>query len=172
MKATILLLLFITQVSYTARNCESYIPDEWPNSRYTIETVSGDNIVTDHKTGLVWKQCSEGLSGTECMTSTATTHTWQQSLDLADAQNISGYAGYTDWRLPNVEELISLAAIYCYNPSINENAFPNTTPNWFWLSSPITYDDSIAWFVNFNEGYGSFTYRDHEYHVRLVRSDQ
>jgi hypothetical protein len=170
--AMLLFSIFTFQSVKAQQICEDYIPNEWPDNRYTIETVLGDNIVTDHKTGLQWKQCSEGLSGTDCMTGTATTHTWQQALDLADGQNLSDYAGYTDWRLPNIEELRSLAAINCYNPSINENVFPNTTSNWFWSFSPFASNDYYAWVVYFGSGYGGGFNRSNGYGVRLVRSGQ
>lgn len=122
--ALLIFSMFSLQSVKAQQVCKDYITDEWSDSRYIVENISGDNIVTDTKTGLMWKQCSEGLSGADCMTGTAAFITWQEALVLADTQNISGFAGYFDWRLPNVEELRSLTAINCYNPSINEYVFP------------------------------------------------
>ena len=45
-----------------------------PNSRYTNH---GNGTVTDSKTALMWKQCSEGQSGSAC-TGTHTTQPWQR----------------------------------------------------------------------------------------------
>ena len=51
MKAKILLItLFMTQSVIAQRTCETYVPDDWSNSRYTIETQLNENIVTDNET--------------------------------------------------------------------------------------------------------------------------
>lgn len=114
-----LTILVMTQPVYAAQTCNDYITDEWPNSRYTDETLSGGNVVTDHKTKLMWKKCSEGLSGTNCLTGSLSTHNWKDALDLAETvNNNSGFAGFNDWRLPNIKELRSIAAINCKAPSI------------------------------------------------------
>lgn len=39
-------------------------------------TVNADGTVTDNATGLIWDQCSWGLSGTSCATGSASTYTW------------------------------------------------------------------------------------------------
>ncbi len=164
--ATLLLTLIFSQTANAARTCADYITDEWPNSRYNIQLISGDNVVTDNKTGLMWKQCSEGLSGTDCLTGTASTHTWQQALAIPETLNTTGFAGFNNWRLPNIEELQSIAAINCYNPAINEVAFPNTPIDWFWSSSPFASSPNYAWGVGFSDGSGVSS------RVRLVRSGQ
>jgi len=167
----ILLFIFIVSQSVNAQQiCKTYITDEWPDSRYTASDISGDNVVTDNQSGLMWKQCSEGLSGADCLTGALTSHTWQQALTLAQTQNTTGFAGFSDWRLPNQKELRTLVARNCYNPSINENAFPNTPSNWFWSSSPIANFDNYAWIVSFSYGIDVSFSRDNNGRVRLVRS--
>lgn len=168
-KLLALLLSLTTTATFAARICQDYIDDEWPDSRYGVDVISGDNVVIDLKTDLMWIQCSEGLSGVDCNTGTASTHTWQQALELTD--NVD-FAGYTDWRLPNAEELLSLASINCYAPAINETTFPNTSSSRYWTSSPIAGSTTIAWFVGFDKGKGNSAARSIEYHVRLVRSLQ
>ncbi len=163
--------LIISQSLNAARTCQDYIADEWPDTRYTIEDISGDNVVTDKKTGLMWKQCSEGLTGLDCMTGAITKYTWQQAVVLPTAQNTTGFAGFTDWRLPNVEELRSIAAINCVSPAINETAFPNVAvPYLYWSSSPYAYDGNKAWTIFFGSGSSGNAFRGNEYRVRLVRS--
>jgi len=148
--AKITLLILITTQSVNAnRTCDDYITDEWPDSRYIIQNLSGDNVVTDNKTGLMWKRCAQGLTGIDCMTGSLTTHTWQQALDSASIENFGGFA---DWRVPNVEELRSIAAINCYNPAINEIAFPNTPLYWFWSSSPFVIAPYLSWNISFYTG--------------------
>lgn len=169
---TIVMLLFILMISQStkaARTCEDYIPDEWPDFRYTTEDITGDNVVTDNKTGLMWKQCSQGLSGADCTIGTLTTHTWKGALDLASTED---FASFNDWRVPNIEELRSIATINCFNPVINETVFPNTPSVWFWSSSPVYNSDEFAWIFFFfygDDGYGD---RGTSRRVRLVRSGQ
>jgi len=169
MKSTILIIsLIITQSVIAERTCESYTSDEWPDSRYTVDDVSGDNVVVDNKTGLMWKQCSQGLTGAYCMTGTVTKYTWQQALMLVDTQNTSGFAGYTDWRVPNKKELGTLVTRNCNNPSINENVFPNTLKHWYWSSTMV--DDGKAWIVSFDYGYDFRNILEDDSRIRLVRS--
>jgi len=174
MKAIIFLLssLIVSQIVNAARTCEDYITDDWPNNRYKIESILGDSVVTDNKTGLMWKQCSEGLSGVDCMNGTATRSTWQQSLAIPNTLNVTGFAGFTNWRLPNIKELRSIVAMNCFDPSINETAFPNTPISGFWSSSPSIHLDGYAWFSEFDHGYDVATVYSGVNSVRLVRFGQ
>lgn len=177
MKITILILstIIISHAVNAQQTCNSYITDEWPDSRYIIESLSGENVVTDNKTGLMWKQCSEGLSGNDCNTGKVSFYIWKQALTSADKLNLTGFAGFTDWRLPNIKELRSLAKINCYNPAINETVFPNTPSNIFWSSSPVADVDRYSWVLRFEFGRDYTRYRTdylNPNRVRLVRSGQ
>jgi hypothetical protein len=167
MKTSLFLILTLFMTLANAQTCKDYITDEWQDSRYTN---NGDGTITDKVTKLMWKRCSEGQSGTNCESGTATTHNWRQALDLA--ANTS-FATHTDWRLPNIKELASLAKLNCYNPSINETPFPNTSTNYFWSSSPYADGGSYdAWLLDFDDGYGNYDFRSDSYRVRLVRFGQ
>lgn len=131
---------------------------------------NGDGTVTHHTTGLIWQRCSLGQSwdGTDC-TGTATTFTWQQAL-AAGAQNTLG--GFSDWRLPNKNELASIVEYRCFRPAINSQAFPNTPSALYWSSSPFADDSSSAWDVGFDFGYVYGNHKNGYNHVRLVRAGQ
>lgn len=166
---TLLIISSLLPSIVVAQTCKDYIPDNNPDSRYTNHN---DGTVTDNDTGLMWKQCVEGVSGIDsCTTGTATTYTWQQALQLPSSDT---FAGYSDWRLPNLTELESLVTQNCFSPSININLFPNTPASVVWSSSPYTdrYKDylNIAWSVYFSNGYTSNSKRDYATQVRLVRS--
>lgn len=173
-----ILLLVSLVISLTISNnllagsiCDDYIDNQWPSTRYTVEVISSDAIVTDNITGLMWKRCSEGLSTANCATGSVVHYTWQQALDIPVAENVAGFAGYTDWRLPNIEELRSLAAKNCYFPAINQDAFPNTDSYWYWSSSPYAENTDRSWILGFSFGDGTVDDRDHDNGVRLVRSN-
>jgi hypothetical protein len=158
-------LLFAAQVCKTTS-----IPATTPSSRFSVS----NGTVTDQQTGLMWKQCSEGLSGAGCTLGTAATFTWQAALQRVPIVNNSGFAGYSDWRLPNVKELSSIVEEQCYSPSINSAVFPNTQQAYgYWSSSPVANYSSLAWVVFFYYGYSNWNYKSNDsYYVRLVRSGQ
>jgi hypothetical protein len=66
------------------------------NETYGINDFidDGDGTITDNASGLMWMQNDngEGLN-------------WEESLEYAE--NLD-YAGYSDWRLPNIKELQSI----------------------------------------------------------------
>lgn len=131
---------------------------------------NGDGTVTHHTTGLIWQRCSLGQSwdGTDC-SGTATTFTWQQALAAAAQHTL---AGFSDWRLPNKNELASIVEYRCYQPAINNQMFPNTPSDWYWSSSPDASNGYGAWYVNFGNGYVNDNYKGYYFHVRLVRAGQ
>jgi hypothetical protein len=76
------------------------------------------------------------------------------------------------WRLPTPDELQSIVAMDCKNPSIDQQIFPGTAPDPYWA-----VDKSGCWLVNFGPG---VTYGPNSYlcgygnvsAVRLVRGGQ
>jgi hypothetical protein len=144
-----------------------------PNIRATTSderfAVHNNETVTDTRTGLMWKQCAEGQSGVDCASGSATTHDWGQALEQAA---MATHAGYTDWRLPNINELLSVVELKCLDPSINLSVFPNTPSQWFWSSSAYAAHSGSAWAVDFGYGFHGSAYRDDNGAVRLVRGGQ
>lgn len=101
-------------------------------------TLSFANNYTtkDNITGLTWKSCSEGASGADCTTGSATALNWYDAVNSCASLNTEnaglGYANRTNWRLPTERELLTLIDYSIYNPgvvwSINAAAFPNIQP--------------------------------------------
>ncbi len=103
-------------------------------SSFTESTVDGKVIVTDTKTGLIWqKEYNNTVS-------------WVNALNYCE---ISTYAGYTDWRLPNIEELKTLIDDTFYNPA---SSFPGMPTNTFFSSSSDVYNTDFVWLVYFSIG--------------------
>ena len=167
LKLLLALLLLSSASLATAQTVKSYIDNEWPDSRYTDH---GNGTVTDTKTGLMWKQCSEGQSGDTCADDGSTkAMNWKQALEHAESH---AFAGYSDWRVPNIKELRSLVARNRYEPSINSTRFPNTSGEWFWSASPYAHDHDDALVVDFKYGYDGYYNRNGTTRVRLVRGGQ
>jgi len=109
---------------------------------YTINppsyTVSANGTVTDNVTGLVWQQddnTSRNLGG-------ATTY----CNDLA-------LAGYFDWRLPSVGELLGVVDYGRSFPAINQMVFPGVKMDWYWTSTTRVESTGTVWGVDFNRGF-------------------
>lgn len=136
-------------------------------------TDNGDGTVTDTVTGLMWDKCSWGQSNTStCGGGAATWHTWAAALGVAVTANNASHRGYTDWRLPNANELESLADRTVSSPAINTTAFPNTVSDWYWTSTTAAPDPAVAWGVGFGYGYTDADSKAYTHCVRLVRSGQ
>ncbi len=149
-------------VSAMAQTCVDEIPTT-PESRFV---ASRDGTVTDLNTGLTWKQCVEGLSGVGCAVGDPLRFKWKSALQQGrDAV----FAGYSDWRLPDQTELLSLLQRRCYGLDVDSANFPNTPPETFWSSTPSAYYDGSAWTVNFGNGAVDYRTRRDSAYVRLVR---
>jgi len=114
-------------------------------------TVSGKVIVKDTETGLEWTK------------EYATNKTWQQALDYCETLN---YGDYSDWRLPNIEELKTLIDDTIYSPA---STFPGMPSSLFWSSSSYVGNTVNAWNVYFYNGYVSRYDKAGNYYARCVR---
>lgn len=154
----------------TAGHPNANVVESTPSADFTD---NGNGTVTHAKTGLMWKQCVEGLSGAACATGAATEMTWSNALAAAE---FSSFAGFTDWRLPNLKELHSIVETCGYSPAINQSMFPATpAPGFgsvFWSASTYTPSPGNAWVFVFGNGGGVGTSKASLIFSRLVRSGQ
>jgi hypothetical protein len=168
MRPSFLIFCCVFFATTTHAACNPDISASTPDSQLID---NGDGTITDSRTGLVWKQCLEGLSG-DC-SGTPDKFTWQQAQQQPGIVNSgAGFAGYTDWRMPNIKELQSIVEEQCYSPAINSNRFPNTPSSHVWSGSPYAYGSDFAWYVYFSSGHSGANVRYNNYAVRLVRSGQ
>jgi hypothetical protein len=141
-----------------------------PSTTPTVDfTDNQDGTVTHKRTGLMWQRCSVGQTwtGSTC-TGTAKKYTYTEANALK-----STFAGQSDWRLPNQNELLSIVEFAQYDPAINTTLFPNAPSGYFWSSSPAASSSGYAWIVDFYNGYDGYSYEGYYYYfVRLVRSGQ
>jgi hypothetical protein len=79
--------------------------------------------------------------------------TWKDAGEYVKTLTV---AGFTDWRLPTVEELFCLADHTKFNPAIDKSFFPQCDGGWYWSSDPLASSPGVyAWYVDFYDG-GSF----------------
>ena len=153
-------------VASVAQTCNPNIPLKTPTSEFTDH---GDGTLTHQRTGLMWKKCIEGLSGSGCDQGSASAMNWSGALTHAASHE---FAGHMVWRLPNIKELASIAETACYAPAMNLSVFPNEPGSLVWSSSPnANYSDS-AWVLDFDDGYDGTHTKNGLKYVRLVRGGQ
>ncbi len=114
-------------------------------------TDNGDQTVTDNNTGLMWMQCIYGTSGTGCATgSSAGSSSWVTVLPVCQSATISGYS---DWRLPNKNELESLIDhTSTAAPTVNATYFLNGLSTPHWTSTTFAADSTFAWVIDLSTG--------------------
>jgi len=136
----------------------------WPDTRFTDNL---NNTVKDNLTGLVWTKNANLPGGTL---------TWQAALDYVAGMNAGTYEnfGYTDWRLPNVNELKSLIDNSKYDLALPQGQpFTNVQSYYYWSSTTNAYYTDYAWFVNMSYGYVSYDYKSNDSNYAWpVRSGQ
>lgn len=164
-------LIAALAASAYAQTCNSQTVDDAPTSRYQ---ANADGTATDLQTGLMWMRCAAGqawdATNSTC-TGQATTYDWQAALQAAQTLDQgSGFAGYNDWRLPSLRELMSIDRYHCTDPAINLTIFPATPSQNFWSSSPLEAALNTAWTLDFGTGSAIDEFMQSSYAIRLVRA--
>ncbi len=124
------------------------------------EFTKSGNIVTDSTTGLQWQDDA---------TATSTRPTWQGAID--HCENLTDFLGYSDWRLPNLNELKSIVDRSKSNPAI-VNGFVNTSSSYYWSSTTNADDSDYAWNVSIYNGNVDDYNKDSSNYVRCVRAGE
>jgi hypothetical protein len=101
---------------------------------FISEPIENQHVVNDFATGLIWMKTDLQVF-------------WPQALANCEGQN---YAGFSDWRLPNVNELITLLSYH------NHYAFIDIPYDYYastsWASSSMGQYGGLAFSVFFSEG--------------------
>lgn len=113
-----------------------------PTSNPTPQTPStltdnGDGTISDSATGLVWQKDENATAN----------HS-----GAALACGNLALAGYSDWRLPSVTELMSIADYSKKDPAIDTTAFPGVSLYQYGTSTISSVSASDAWYVDFAMG--------------------
>jgi len=144
---------------------------------------NGDGTITDSNTGLMWEKLDDNdANGIHDWNNL---YTWDNAfaVKIAALNAGGGFAGYTDWRLPNRKELDSIVNLGNANPAVSPAFNTGCTPgcavtscsctqsNRYGSSSSFAFNPASVWHVSFDHGFDtagskngpSFTY------VRAVR---
>lgn len=130
---------------------------------------NGDGTVTDLRTGLMWeKKCRDcgGLHDVRLKfrwSGFANKRTIWDWLDEVNRENGSGFAGHSDWRIPNIKELVSIVDYGRSDPAVFEvfRGVPD--------GDDCARADDVSCFTTANGGYwSSTTFSDFPAHALTV----
>ena len=98
---------------------------------------------------LEWQEEDDGIQ-----------RTWREAMDYASSLG-------NGWRLPTIEELISIIDHKRYDPACK---IENCRSSCYWSSSPIASNSSYAWSVNFTNGSVGYNLKGYHHYARCVRT--
>ncbi len=84
--------------------------------------------------------------------------------------NKEGFAGFSDWRLPTLEEAMSLTEPKKLNGDLYIDSEFDKTQRWIWTAD--TYSAGRTWIVYFTYGFCDHYDVGDDSYVRAVRSGQ
>ncbi|OOB78336.1 MAG: hypothetical protein BEN18_07620 [Epulopiscium sp. Nuni2H_MBin001] len=144
-------------VNHATGHIKAYIAESAPAMGKNVRAVrgdeyaandlvdNGDGTITDLSTGLMWMADDIGEAVD-----------WEDALKIAEAYE---FAGYDDWRLPDVKELQTVVDYSGYYPAIDPAYFTTTELEenefyYYWTStsayfSPQDPTEYFAWYVAF-----------------------
>jgi len=142
---------------------------------------NGDGTITDSNTGLMWEKLSDD----------GTIHDWKNMyawdnafvVKIATLNGGGGFAGHTDWRVPNIKELQSIVnyelpypgpmVTTAFNTGCSApcavTACSCTQSHYYWSSSSNASNPNNAFVVHFNNGYEDASSKTNLSYVRAVR---
>ncbi|GBL04824.1 DUF1566 domain-containing protein [Glaciecola sp. KUL10] len=164
-KSVLFSSMVLSAVAFAEQECLTTVLETAAEDEF--EKIDG-GLVWHTETNLIWMRCSLGQTwdGSDCL-GEATKFTWQEALQISVGYE---FLDSTQWRLPNIKELVSITEKSCVRPSINDGNFPQTPPDDFWTSTPVSTDGVRAWGVAFFNASISHKSKERSLHVRLVRT--
>ncbi len=134
------------------------------------EPVFGYPVVTDNATGLMWQGCLAGMTGADCDQGGGYLRR-APTAAVAHCES-STYAGYRDWRLADVYELVSVADYDTRAPAFDHEIFPNLdrlAVN-LWTSTLHFESGDFWWALTTHEGSVGSVSSSYSYAFLCVRS--
>jgi len=125
-------------------------------NQFESKKIKNDKIIFDRTTGLTWQQSGSSRSMTYAM-----------ALQWIGELNQLGYAGHVNWRLPTVEEALTLM-----EPTQNfaklfiDPRFDDKQPL-IWTADK---DSDAVWYINFSLGLCDLSHVATQHSVRAVRT--
>jgi hypothetical protein len=143
-------------------------------------SVNGDGTITDNYTGLMWETLTNPGDGS--IHDYLNFYDWPRAFQKIADLNASNFAGHSDWRLPNINELLTLVDYGRPQPEVSidpvfnngVDSFTNEADSYFSSTTRIAgFAPDTAWVVSFRDGgaHGEPKWRPYSF-VRAVRGGE
>ncbi|MBP5406730.1 DUF1566 domain-containing protein [bacterium] len=119
---------------------------------FKVSGTEGEEIVTDSVNNLVWTKSFGGNQD------------WESALKYC--RKIGGYAGFYDWRLPNINELKTMINYYKFHPASDFEGMDTET---FWSSTSYTNNGEKVWAIRMAYGSTMELSKENSFKVICVR---
>lgn len=119
---------------------------------------NGDGTVSDRATGLTWQQGGSDSS-----------MKYGQAQSYVTRLNRERFAGYGDWRLPTVPELMSLLEPKEKNGNLYIDPVFDRRQSWCWSADQASSGAACVVYFNDGEVNWNLHFRVYDYYVRAVR---
>ena len=141
-------------------------------STLSADVISKNGIAKDSVTGLMWQD--EPITEVEKTalykkTNRSKAGDWNYAKTYCENLTLSGFS---DWRLPNIYELITLLDNTKSSTPIIINGIENISSFYYWSSTTYASGSSYAWDVDFGYGNALSDYKTNISYVRCVRAGQ
>lgn len=121
------------------------------NNKFSRKTFNGEDVLINERTTLIWADTHASIKA------------WKDALEYC--QDLV-FAGFSDWRLPNVNELKTLLDYSLTHPS---TTFPAMPAQPFWSSTTYSGYSEYGWYVSFLYGEVYYHTKSNLYHAKCVR---
>lgn len=175
---------------HTGSSANCNIADNATQPFQGIYSHTNSSSTLDARTNLIWTSCLVGQvvgispgttefpQGFRMCSGAPELFTWEEALahvseiNRSNSQNVSN-----GWRLPNINELLSIADYDCSHPTLRKYAFPTKSSDWEryggsqWTSTPFSggIQDS-SWIIDFFLGESFPASRFFKLPIRLVKN--
>lgn len=148
------------------------------NTNITINSktdVHANACVFDNNTGLMWSRSAAASVGPTSngmlpWTTTGADATAEGIFPYCTAANAAGLSGYSDWRVPNIFELMSIADYEATTAAPDASAFPSwPTSDYMWSSTCAPNALATPLLMRFLNGDSTRTAKTTSFYVSLVR---
>ncbi|MFA6812400.1 MAG: DUF1566 domain-containing protein [Bacteroidaceae bacterium] len=133
---------------------------------FEIKVIQDQPIVFDHNTGLYWERKSCQPDAFNYMNRR---FTYGEAKAYIAFLNTIAYLGFADWRMPNVQELRTLATYADQIPAADMITFPDTQNSFYWSNQAYETSPSMYWGIYFGYGCAICNEKDIPFCVRAVR---
>ncbi|MFH0738846.1 MAG: DUF1566 domain-containing protein [Candidatus Omnitrophota bacterium] len=128
----------------------------------------GYRMALDNNTGLIWEVKSPKKGDINYCEDR---YSWGDSQKkYIKKLNTKKYGGFSDWRLPNKDELRSIIDYGKTSPAVDTAYFPNCRSDLYWTAIPYNMQKPFIWGIFFGLGSGICYAPTSERYVRAVRA--